>query len=245
MVRTIDKINLVLTETDGFRNSKGGNVILELTPSSNITPGSYGADTLEEMTNDMEIIGVDLQILYNKIFGTNGLINNSELYSGYLTDSFNTEEQTRFCTVSYKLMLSDPEKIKETLLKNGLKDKSEWVTYVNRIIYGLPEIPNNLPSILGSEGTNQPLVEGQPGLVDKYKELKVKSKVEINTFKNDIGVQKFTQYQPFNLDKERIFTYTQNIEGNNDPTKNDYFNKTYAGQNGGTLDKFNLKYNFK
>jgi len=56
-----------ITETDGFRNSKGGNVILELTPSSNITPGSYGADTLEEMTNDMEIIGVDLSTLLLEI----------------------------------------------------------------------------------------------------------------------------------------------------------------------------------
>lgn len=245
MIRVIDKINLILTETDGYRNNKGGNTILELTPSTNITPGSLGSNTLEEMTNDMELIGVDLQLLYNKIFNNGGLITNTDLYSNYLTGDFNTEEQTRFCTASYKTMLNEPEKIKETLLKNGLNEKNEWVTYVNKIIYGLPEIPNNLPQILGSEGFNQPFDEGQPGLVDEYKKLRLNSLQELNSFKNDNGVKKFTLYQPFNLDKERIFNYTQDIQGNFDPTKNDYFNKTYAGQNGGALDKFNLKYNFK
>ena len=244
MVRIIDKINLVLTETDGYRNEKGGNALLELTPTNKVTPGSLGSDTLEEMSSDMELIGNDLQLLYNKIFSSAGLITNNNLYSGYLTGNFDTEAQTRFCTISYKTVLEDPEKLKEQLLKNGLSEKTEWVNYVNKKLYGVPEIPNNLPLILGSEGFNQPILQGQPGLVDEYKKLRTKTKVNFAKFKNSQQVQTFTLYQPFNLDKERIFTYTQDIQGNVDPTKNEYFNTTYAGQNGGALDKFNLKYSF-
>ena len=166
------------------------------------------------------------------------------MYSGYLTGNFDTEAQTRFCTISYKTVLEDPEKLKEQLLKNGLSEKTEWVNYVNKKLYGVPEIPNNLPLILGSEGFNQPILQGQPGLVDEYKKLRTKTRVNFDKFKNSQQVQTFTLYQPFNLDKERIFTYTQDIQGNVDPTKNEYFNTTYAGQNGGALDKFNLKYSF-
>jgi hypothetical protein len=115
---------------------------------------------------------------------------------------------------------------------------------VNKKLYGIPEIPLDLPLILGSEGLNQPILPGQPGLIDEYKKLRTRTRTRFNVFKNSQQVQKFTLYQPFNLDKERIFTYVQDIQGNVDPTKNDYFNKTFAGQNGGALDKFNLKYSF-
>lgn len=243
VVRVIDKLNLILTETDGYRNSRGANTLLELTPTNQVSPDSTDSNTLQELSNDMVRVGQDMQSFYDLLFKDNSFVRNESFTSGYLTGTFDTPEQTRFCTAAYKDIIENPEQVKETLLSNGLKDNEQWVSYINRIIYGVDEVPNNLSSITGLE-SNTPLVQGIPGLLDKYQELKESNRVRLNGFKNSSVVQKFTTYQPFNLDKERVFTYTQNIQGSVDPTKNGYFNTTFAGQNGGALDKFNLKYSF-
>jgi len=243
LIRNIDKLNLILTQTDGYRNNRGSNTILELSATTQVSPESTQSNTLEELINDIQVVGQDLQTFYDNIFdNSGGLISNTELYGGYLMTSYDNAPQTRFCTIAYKHMLEEPELISGVLLSRALKNKPEWVAYVNRIMYGLPEIPIDLPQILNSPPP--PTISAQPGLVDIYKDLKQSSINKLSTFKNTAVVKGFANYQPFNLDKERVFTYTQDIQQNIDPTKNEYFNKTFAGQNGGTLDKFNLKYSF-
>ena len=56
-------------------------------------------------------------------------------------------------------------------------------------------------------------------------------------------MKKFTLYQPFNLDKERKFNYTQKYQEDvTDQTKVSYFNRTFKGVNSGPINSYNEKY---
>jgi len=246
LVRSIDKLNLIITNTDGYREKSGRVNILELTPTNEVDVNSQQTDTLEELVADMQTVGLDLQDFYNSIFQSTGLIpEKNDLYTGFLSGDFNTPPQTRWCTISFPFMMLDPEEVKSMILGEELREKSDWVNYVNRKIYGTPEIPNNLSSILGSEGMNQPILPAQPGLLDIYKELQQNSLERFKGFKESEPIKLFTLYQPFNLDRVRNFTYIQYKEEDTPTTeKVYYFNQTFKGVNSGPPSEYNEKYSF-
>lgn len=246
LVRIIDKFNLVTTNTDGFKGKSGRISILELSGTSEVDVSSNESNTADELLADIQTVGFDLQAFYDEIFEDNGLLpEKNNLYKGFLSGSFDTEPQTRFCSIAFKAITSVPEYVINLILGEELSQKPEWVQYVNKIVYGTPEIPNNLPDILGSEGTNQPILPATPGLIDVYNELKNKSNKAFDEFKDNENVKKFTLYQPFNLDKERKFNYIQKYQEQlSSQTKVDYFNTTFKGINGGTIISYNEKYTF-
>lgn len=245
-VRVNDRINLIITETDGFKDKKGHINILELSGTTDVDVSSSQTNTQEELLADIQTVGFDIQAFYDEIFETNGLLPQKDnLYKGFLNGSFDTEPQTRFCTIAYNIMIKDPEYIINKILGEELSQKQDWVQYVNKIVYGLPEIPNNLPEILGSEGMNQPILPAQPGLLDVYKELQEQNNNNFKNFKNNNNVKKFTLYEPFNPDKTRNFTYIQKPQEKADAAKVNYFNRTFtSGQNSGPLNEYNEKYSF-
>ena len=49
------------------------------------------------------------------------------LYQGFLSEDYDTEPQTRFCTASYFNILNDPESVKKTILGEELILKEDWV----------------------------------------------------------------------------------------------------------------------
>ena len=64
---------------------------------------------------------------------------------GFLSEDYDTEPQTRFCTASlYLTILNDPESVKKTILGEELILKEDWVKYINEILYGFDAltIPN-------------------------------------------------------------------------------------------------------
>lgn len=242
LIRVIDKLNLILTNTDGFKNKSGNISILELSGTTDVDVTSQQSTTDEEMLSDIQTVGFDLQAFYDKIFDDSGLLPTKEnLYSGFLTGTFDTEPQTRFCTISYPFIMSDPEYFIDLILGEELIEKPEWVSYVNKIMYGTPAVPNNLSQIIG--GNTEPLVNAQSGLIDVYTKLKKASTTDIESFKNSDFVKVFTEYQPFNPDKERKFTYVQRKSDEMTSTeKTTYFETTFAGINGGEPNNYNLKY---
>jgi len=245
MVRTIDQINLVLTNTDGFKDKSGRINLLELSATTDVDVSSTQSDTHEEMLSDIQTIGFDIQAFYDVIFEEGGLISpKTNLYEGFLSGTFNTESQTRFCTISYVHIMTDPEEFINTILGDELSQKPEWVSYVNKVVYGKESVPSNLPSILSTDGTQQPILPSQPGLLDIYKDLQKTTTSEFEEFQNSDFVKKFTLYQPFNSEKQRKFTYVQKYQEQADQTKVGYFETTFTGLNGGELDKYNLKYSF-
>ena len=245
-VRVNDKLSLVTTETDGYKDKKGRIFILDLSGTTDVDVSSSQSNTQEELLADIQTVGFDLQAFYDEIFEDTGLLpNKTNLYKGFLSGIFDTEPQTRFCTITFGLMISDPEYIISRILNGQLSQKTEWVQYINRIVYGTPEIPNNLPSILGSEGMNEPILPSQPGLLDVYKELQQKSLDEFKSFKNKDNVKKFTLYEPFNPDKKRNFKYVQKPQEQADSSKVNNFRRTFTnGSNSGPLNEYNEKYSF-
>ena len=246
LVRINDKLNLVTTETDGFKNKKGGINILSLSGTSDVDVSSTQSNTQEELLADVQTVGFDLQAFYDEIFEDTGLLPPKDnLYKGFLNESFDSEPQTRFCTVAYPLIIQDPEYVIERILGSELSQKADWVQYVNKIVYGTPEIPNNLPSILGSEGMNEPILPSEPGLLDVYKELEQKTNDEFKNFTNKNNVKKFTLYEPFNPEKKRNFEYVQKPQNQSEASKVNYFRRTFTnGSNSGPMNEYNEKYSF-
>jgi len=142
-------------------------------------------------------------------------------------------------------MIQDPEYVIDRILGEELIEKDDWIRYINKIVYGTFEIPNNLTDILGTEGMYQPILSSQPGLLDVYKELQQNSSDNFKDFTNNNNVKKFTLYEPFNPDKVRNFTYTQKPQEQADDSKVNYFRRTFtSGQNSGPLNEYNEKYSF-
>jgi len=249
MVRLIDKFNLLTTNADGFKGKSGRISILELSGTTDVDVSSTQSNTAEELIEDAQTIGFDLQAFYDEIFEDNGLLpKKTNLYKGFLFGSYDTEPQTRFCTIAFNVITKNPEYFKSLILGEELSEKTDWVNYVNKIIYG--KKGESIDIGIGAEfedGTNTTIIisEDEPGLVNVYKDLKQNSESAFNEFKDNENVKKFTLYQPFNLDKERKFNYVQKYQEQlSDQTKVEYFNKTFKGVNGGTILSYNEKYTF-
>lgn len=250
MISTIDKINLVLTDTDGYKNKSNDVFIYALTATTETDPTSTGSpsDTREELINDINLIGENLQAVFDSIFlgGGNSLLDptKTSVYEGFFTGENNTPQYTRFATAFFDKVLKSPESIKDVVLSGGLSQKTNWTNYVNTIIYGQPEIPND-PLILGSETSNQPLLAaGQKGLQDYYKELLAQGGQKISKLKNSESVKIFNNYAPFNDNKQRLFSFIKQGKTSLDEQKVEYFNTTYQQQNDNNQTRFNLRNSF-
>ena len=79
------------------------------------------------------------------------------LIKGFLSEEYDTEPQTRFCTMAYLPILNDPEFVKKTILGEELILKEDWVKYVNEVLYGFDTltIPNTSESLDGQDTNNR------------------------------------------------------------------------------------------
>ena len=128
--------------------------------------------------------------------------------------------------MAYSPILNNPEFVKKTILGEELILKEEWVKYVNEVLYGFDTltIPNTSESL---DGQTPIIINGQSGLVDVYEILKRSSDAVTNQLKNGFA-QKFTVYNPFNLEKERNFTYIQKPQAQANNVQLGYFNTIFT-----------------
>jgi outer membrane protein OmpA-like peptidoglycan-associated protein len=258
LVRIIDKLNLILTDTDGYKTKSGRISILELSGTTEVDPSSSQANTKDELLADVQKVASDLQVFYDRMFGEFGILEKkNNLYEGFLPNGYNTEGQTRFCTIAYLTTLNAPEYLKSKVLGETLKDKPNWVNYVNKVIYGTErsvledpaagfvDSPGG-PGLQGDGFQGSPIIiNAKSGLIDVYSDFKRSCDLKINSFKDSQFTQMFNNYTPFNPDKERKFTYLEKYQEDlSSPDKVNYFNKTYKGINSGPKNKFNEKYTF-
>ena len=234
-----DKINLITTETDGFKNKKGGINILELSATTDVDVSSSQSNTQEELLADIQTVGFDLQAFYDQIFEDGGMLPpKNNLYRGFLSGDYDTEPQTRFCTIAFYDILYDPEYFIDRILGEELSVKDDWIRYVDKIVYGTtPTGVGDLLQNLNDGGDN--------GLQIVYDKLKYNDQEKFNDLENNNNVKKFTLYEPFNPDKVRNFTYIQKPQEQADDAKVNYFRRTFTGgQNSGPLNEYNEKYSF-
>ena len=253
LINTIDKINFVVTNTDGYQTDKGVNILSNITGTTKVDISSKPtpANTYDEMVNDVTTVSNDIKSFYDEIF-TDFIPKYDTNYSFTILDSpyKNDKAFVRLMHVCYDEIGNNPEGFINDILGDELKDKNEWVKYVNKIIYGIPSTPAIVePLIMGSEGYgNNVILPEQPGvkgLVDIYRNVSVKSKNKLTKFKQKPIVTKFNDYAPFTSDKERIFDYTKLPKGQNNSDKESYFINLYKGVNVGDNKTFNGKISFK
>ena len=262
LIRIIDKINLVSSDTDGYISDSKKEIIFDITPTENIHESSSSvSDTKEEMKEDLITLGDDLVKVLDRMLNTEDASKPSLLDSytfnegsfsfGFLNDDFDTPEQTRMCTLVYETLKTNPSEMIDFLLEDDLSEKPEWVKYLNDLIYGIQTVTLNSTNdlILGTEGydtiNSNITLPGTSGLLDAYNVLGAKSKINMKEFKESEEVKKFITYNPFNKNKLRTYTYIQLNDETMDEEKKGYFNKIYSGVNGGSPSTFNLKLNFK
>lgn len=255
MIKVIDKINLVASNTDGYRIKSGKNIIYEITPTTDIHETSTSFDTKDEIKDDLTVMSIDIadynkRILNEEDSSQPSLLNSYKFNEGsfnfgFLDGDFDTEENTRLCTLLFYRLIDDDYLVTNNLIiESGFEDKPEWVSYINKIFYGTEE--QTIDIGVGAEfedGTNTTIVvsEEVSGLLDVYKKLEKQSKDNLKDFKESDEVIKFVDYEPFSKDKERVYTYVKLTNDTMDSNKNDNFNKTYSGVNGGSPSTFNLK----
>jgi hypothetical protein len=237
LVRKIDTLNLVESLTDGFRLKSGRNVIYSI----------QGENTLNTLTNDLEIVGEDLKKYYDTI-ETKVFQKNINMYDDNFdftlpgNTTINTPENIRFFMIFGYEVLNDTQKIIDEIL-GDLGEKEEWRKYVTEIIEGSTITIGTDPL----DEFNDPFINTTPttvitGLKYQYDTIFKFSKNIISTFKNENEVKKVVSYNPFNPNKERKFDYIREVE--NPVEKDGFFNILYKNVNTeGT--SFNGKREFK
>lgn len=249
LIYVINRLNFVTSDSDGYRIKSGKVIIYDITPTEEVHETSNVDNTKEEMLADLLRVSDDFIEFHDRILNTEDSTQPSLIesqknsqntnYSGFLTGSFDTEPNTRFCTLFYPILMTDPESFIAELLGEGeLLEDPEWVKYVNELIYGLPEIPVNLDQILGSEGSSQN-ISAVEGLISEYTKLKDSSEKIFKEFKESAQVKKFETYEPYSKDKKRMFTYVKQETAEQEKVSN--FELTYSTVNAGSPTTFNYK----
>ena len=254
MIKIIDKINFVTSDSDGYRNKRGKVIIYDLSGSTEVHETTENAsDTKEELIKDLLVISNDLNEqllrLYNDVDSSQPSLldsykmNSGLLYNGFLNGSYDTEEHTKFCSMFYNEMIKDPEKFKEEILGEDLVDDAAWILYLNNEFYGSPFVPAGLNFITGAEENNTPLVFDTSGLVKEYVNYKKRSQDKLKEYLESEQITKFENYEPFDKEKERIFNYIRQV-GVDQPDKINNFELTYTDVNAGSASTFNHKTSF-
>ena len=258
LISNIDKVNFILTNTDGFQTDKGQNILLDLTGSTNVDISSTPtpSNTYEEMENDINVLGNDLQNFYNEILSNqfNYIPKYDSNYTFSILDTPHKNDPAfvRLMHVCYKEISNNSDNFVNDILGEDLKSKPEWVRYVNKIVFGRPAIPLeplpfSEPLILGSEGMNTipSEIPAVKGLRDIYYNVSVKTTKKIDSLRKKPTISKYSNYSPFTEGKERVFEYTQLPKGQNNSDKESYFINLYKGVNVGDNNTFNGKISFK
>lgn len=225
LIKTLNKLNLVLDNTDGYRNKKGDIFIYPISATTEIDTSSPNtpSDTREELLNDINLVGEDLGFYYESIFlgGTNSLLNPNinSLYEGFFPSNLDTPEYTRFATAFFKRVINDTNKFIYDCLGEELSLETKWFNYVKDIV-------------------NKSNTEG---LKYEYTLFDKKGKNSVSRFKSYDNVKKFNDYQPYSKDKVRLYTFVKYKSNDADSQKVENFQLTYQQGNNGNPLLYNLK----
>ena len=247
LIKSIDELNFVLTNTDGYTSNASKTTLLDLTATTEVTNSNY-SNTYQELNGDMAIIGTDLQSFYDEIFsGNDSLLEGKSYNTNYdftlLSSPNNTPADVRFMHIFFKEVLDDSENLIKNLMGEELYNNNEEMkTYITDLVNGVEDTTLIIEEelILGSEGYgSEPIVispqkPASDGLRDFYYSVYFKGNNKLNDYNKKDSVKKFEDYIPYNNpDKERLFDYQKIMSKNvgNYPNKLKMYNKLKSGLN--------------
>ena len=249
LIFDIDKLNFVNTEsdgagtaTDGYQTKQGSTVIFkvlgtaEVDKSSDPTP----SDTLEELSNDFDIIGTDINELDGKLISyyllttSDNEWNQSFTYSAYPDDT-TLKPKTALRKASKEKRINTPEEVALfTFMGKVIKDDTK--TLSNEIIANMK---------FDGDGQKNRFTKELDEVLDElkvyYQAAYDESLKNFKNFKEKYFNKKYSQYQPYNQDKERAFTFSKIEDGT---LSNDLMN-LYNTLNTGDNTTFNGKKQLK
>ena len=229
LVSLIDKINYVSNSHDGFIKKNNSVVVYNVSGTTEVTQPTTAADTLQELIQESYLIKDDLNTYNQKLidFGLipTGVYDYSDNFTQdmYLPNNNTTQNETRFFMMFGKPICDDPDKFADNIINEALpnansEDKGKWKTFFDNKLKS-PE--TGLQSIYLTSKT----------IVDK----------NIEDFKTQYFNSTFTNYKPYNLDKQRLMWYESQVPATS-PYDRDLTN-IYSSRNS-SGDKFNLKKKF-
>ena len=252
LIRDIDQLSFVLTNTDGYDISTSETTLLDLSGTTEVftdNPSGY-TNTYEELNGDVNKVGKDLTGFYDSIFtGNDSLLRGNVFNTGYtftlLPEPYKTNlPYVRFMHIFYNEVLNNGEDLIKNLMGEDLYNNNQQMKdFISKKVLGREGtddivIGNDL--ILGSEGLYNPgnniVIPGiKPidGLYQIYRIVFLNGKNYFNDFKKESKVNDFSTYKPFPIEKERVFNYTKipNKDIKNYPNKLSMYRKLYSGLN--------------
>lgn len=197
--------------TDGYQRTNGDVVILNISGSTNVSPSSVGAtNTLEELITDIQVIASALTEFNNTIESLYTANVSGKVYSGYtvtdLPDQDAVKSQVFEPFTDDTFWDSEANRRQYFILSQPILDENRYNTFKESII-------GNLRDNLGVLG-NVTFTQVEQSFDNYWKGVArpayLSENAATNTFLTDFqtnALRDYLNFKPFNLNKERVFTY--------------------------------------
>jgi hypothetical protein len=232
LISSIDKINYVSDAHDGFIKKNNSVVIYNLSGTTQITQPTLSGvnNTLQELVQDSYLVKNNINDFYQKLQDFSLIPTGEDVYrddftqNTYISNQNFLPQETVFFILFGKDIIDDSDKFAIDLIDKAIPnlnqdDEIAWLKFLD-------------------ENLNQP----NTGLRDSYKASKTVVDKKIADFRTTYFNSTFTNYKPYNLDKERIMWYESQVTAQAPYTDN--LSAIYSSTNA-TWDKFNLQKSFQ
>lgn len=232
LISSVDKISYISDAHDGFIKKNNSVVVYNLSGTTQVTPPTLSGvnNTLQELVEDSYLVKNNINDFYQKLQDFSLIPTGDDVYSDnftqntYISNQNFLPQETVFFILFGKDIIDDPNKFAIDLIDKAIPnlnqgDEITWLQFLDK----------NL---------NEP----NTGLRDSYIASKTIVDKKIADFRTTYFNSTFTNYKPYNLEKERIMWYESQSTPQAPYTDN--LSAIYSSTNA-TWDKFNLQKSFQ
>jgi hypothetical protein len=232
LISSVDKISYVSDAHDGFIKKNNSVVVYNLSGTTQVTQPTLSGvnNTLQELVEDSYLVKNNINDFYQKLQDFSLIPTGDDVYrddftqNTYLSNQNFLPQETVFFILFGKDIIDDSDKFAIDLIDKAIPnlnqdDETAWLQFLD-------------------ENLNEP----NTGLRDSYKASKTVVDKKISEFRTNYFNSTFTNYKPYNLDKERIMWYESQLTAQFPYTDN--LSAIYSSSNA-TWDKFNLQKSFQ
>ena len=232
LISSIDKVSYISDAHDGFVKKNNSVVVYNLSGTTQVTPPLLSGvnNTLQELVEDSYVVQGNMSQYYQKLEEFGLIPTGDDVYrddftqNTYISNQNFLPQETVFFILFGKDIIEDSDKFA-----------------IDLIDLAIPNL-NNDDEILWLKFLDENLNTPTTGLRDSYKASKTIVDKKIADFRTNYFNSTFTNYKPYNLDKERIMWYES--QNPSQAPYNDNLSAIYSSVNAG-WDLFNLQKSFK
>jgi hypothetical protein len=197
--------------TDGYQRTDGNVVVIDISGTTAVSPSSVGvSNTLDELNSDLGIIVSALTSFENAIESGYTANISGSAYSGYFATSLGDEklvkDQVFEPFTKDTFWNSESNRRQYFILSQQILDENRYNTFKNAIIGNLRDNASALANVTFQQveatfdnywkGVARPAYFSENAATDAF----------LTDFQTNV-LRNFLNFTPFNLNKERLFTY--------------------------------------